>query len=1202
MSGPSDASADTRERDLFLNALERPTPEERARYLQEACQGDIALRHRIDDLLAEEEKVGGFLETPALSDPRHSTTKDAAVGPGGTAILGLVSEQPGDKIGRYKLLQQIGEGGCGVVYMAEQEEPVRRRVALKVIKLGMDTKTVIARFEAERQALAMMDHPNIARVFDAGATETGRPFFVMELVRGIKITEYCDQNSLPPDDRLKLFAQVCQAIQHAHQKGIIHRDIKPSNILVTLHDGVPVPKVIDFGIAKATEQRLTARTLFTEFAAFIGTPAYMSPEQAEMSGLDIDTRTDIYSLGVLLYELLTGKTPFDPEALLEAGLDECRRTIREKEPLRPSTRLETMVMAELTTTATQRHTDAPKLIHLLRGDLDWIVMKCLEKDRTRRYDTANGLGMDVQRYLQDEPVLARPPSNLYRLQKLLHRHRGVVSATAAVALTLLVGAGVSGWQAFRATEAERRAQAGQKTEELLRLQAESARARAEQDRRRALLNEYVADITLAQHAALNDGNYGKAVQLLNKHQPKPGEPDLRGFEWRYLLNLCRGDEDALMPTQESAVQALACSPDGRWLAVGLHDKVAVWDVRTKFLVTNLPAGALSLIFLQNGKALVAGSSAHVRIWRTEDWKEQGILPKSSGPVVLSSDGSRLASMASENERPFPGRGPRGGIRIWDTSSWEERKYLPRVSSPMAFSPDGRFLAAESREDGIAVWPVDSTNSPVVLQDSTNLFLHLPGPFAGGDHGLTFSPDGKWVVAPRNTLSKRGIFVISIWAAEDGREIAYMPADPEHVEHTGVISSVAFLPNSNTLVTASWDHSIRIWDFANRQLRTTLHGHLNEVRALAFFADGQTIVSGSKDGGIKLWKTSQAPKEPLLPGWEPLAFSADSTRLAVTWSPGPREERFENRLPLVGLFDLESGELTQQYRLENARERLGFRQPPGPGGPPMGPPGHGFGMPIGLSADLTVLVQGLPDGIVQFWNTKTGETNSLKVGEGRVDLVALSPDANVLVTGARLPTGRMPGLQWRDLRNGAHGVLETDASRVWFSLNGQSLATYQRDSGLEIWDMTDHHRRMSIGLETPLLALAFSPDGRTVATTTGPDDPENAVRLWDTTSGQQLGVFTGHKQAVWSVAFSPDGTTLASSSDDSTLRFWNVATKQELLSIRRLGGGLRGLRFSPDGQWLVGGSGLFAQKGGLQLFRAPAASSSQPRALESTKTL
>jgi len=354
-------------------------------------------------------------------------------------------EEGSDRIGRYKILQKLGEGGCGVVYMAEQTEPVRRRVALKVIKLGMDTRQVIGRFEAERQALALMDHPNIARVLDAGATDKGRPYFVMELVKGIRITEYCDQNHLPAQERLELFIQVCQAIQHAHQKGIIHRDVKPSNILVTLHDGVPVPKVIDFGIAKATDQPLTEKTVFTAFGHFMGTPAYMSPEQAELSGLDIDTRSDIYALGVLLYELLTGQTPFDGKELRQLGLDEIRRRIREIEPIRPSTRLHTMANADLTEVAHRRQSEPAKLTRFVRGDLDWIVMKCLEKDRMRRYDTANGLAMDVQRYLKNEPVVACPPSSLYRFRKMVRRNKLAVGAFSSVALSLLFGLGLSTW-------------------------------------------------------------------------------------------------------------------------------------------------------------------------------------------------------------------------------------------------------------------------------------------------------------------------------------------------------------------------------------------------------------------------------------------------------------------------------------------------------------------------------------------------------------------------------------------------------------------------------------------------------------------------------------------------------------------------------------------------------------------------------------
>jgi serine/threonine protein kinase len=371
--------------------------------------------------------------------------------------VAATAEKAGDRIGRYKLLQQIGEGGCGLVYMAEQEEPVRRRVALKVIKLGMDTKTVIARFEAERQALAMMDHPNIAKVLDAGATDTGRPYFVMELVRGIKITDYCDEHNLSTKDRLELFIQVCHAVQHAHHKGVIHRDLKPSNILVASNDGVPVPKVIDFGISKATQGRLTDQTLFTAFEQFIGTPAYMSPEQAELTMQDVDTRTDIYSLGVLLYELLTGTTPFDAQQLLASGLDAMRRTIREQEPVRPSTKFSTMLEREQTSAAKHRHTEAVKLIHLLRGDLDWIVMKCLEKDRARRYETANGLAKDLQRYLTDEPVVARPPSKLYRLQKLVRRNKLFFAAVGAVAVTLILGLAGSTWEYLKERDARQNA-------------------------------------------------------------------------------------------------------------------------------------------------------------------------------------------------------------------------------------------------------------------------------------------------------------------------------------------------------------------------------------------------------------------------------------------------------------------------------------------------------------------------------------------------------------------------------------------------------------------------------------------------------------------------------------------------------------------------------------------------------------------------
>ncbi len=454
-------SGPRREEIIFEAALALP-PEKRAGYLDNACSGDSQLRRRIEALLESNEQADGFLE-PAPGLPDGSGTERLPVSP---------AEKPGDTIGPYKIREKIGEGGWGVVYVAEQIKPVRRRVALKVIKLGMDTRSVIARFEAERQALAMMDHPNIAHVLDAGATETGRPYFVMELVRGIKITDYCDQNRLDTKQRIKLFVQVCHAVQHAHQKGIIHRDIKPSNILVTLHDGVPVPKVIDFGIAKATEGRLTNLTVYTELRQFIGTPAYMSPEQAEMSGLDVDTRSDVYSLGVLLYELLTGRTPFEAQELIQAGLDAMRHTIREKEPLPPSTRLSTMIDADLHSVAKRQSAEGPKLVRFIRGDLDWIVMKALEKDRTRRFESASALAQDVERFLRNEPIEARPPSTLYRFQKQVRRNRTVFAAGAAVIATLVLGLGLSLHLYIQEKRALRRAVAAERRQAELREQAE----------------------------------------------------------------------------------------------------------------------------------------------------------------------------------------------------------------------------------------------------------------------------------------------------------------------------------------------------------------------------------------------------------------------------------------------------------------------------------------------------------------------------------------------------------------------------------------------------------------------------------------------------------------------------------------------------------------------------------------------------------
>ncbi|MCU0979820.1 MAG: serine/threonine protein kinase [Pirellulaceae bacterium] len=434
------------EKSIFLDALDIESPSDRAAYLEVACQGNPELAASVSALLREHEREGNPIDKPVSPVgrlPLADMDETESLGP----PVGQSRQVIGTMIGPYKLMEQIGEGGFGLVYVADQQEPIRRRVALKIIKPGMESREVLNRFEAERQAIALMDHPNIARVFDAGVTDTAQPYFVMELVRGVPLTTFCDSQKLDMSERLKLFVTICHAVLHAHQKGIIHRDLKPSNILVTVQDGQPLAKVIDFGVAKAIGQSLTVKTIYTRFASMVGTPAYMSPEQAEMSAVDVDTRSDIYALGVLLYELLTGSTPFAPDRLQSAGFDELRRIIREEEPPRPSTRLSTLNNELASTVAVNRRLDPAKLASSMKRDLDWIVMKTLDKDRNRRYSTAGALSQDVSRFLMDQPVEARPPSTWYRFSKFARRNKVGLSTAAMVAGALILGTAMSVWQA-----------------------------------------------------------------------------------------------------------------------------------------------------------------------------------------------------------------------------------------------------------------------------------------------------------------------------------------------------------------------------------------------------------------------------------------------------------------------------------------------------------------------------------------------------------------------------------------------------------------------------------------------------------------------------------------------------------------------------------------------------------------------------------
>ena len=853
------------EEQLFRDALARAAGPERKGFLDGVCGDDSNLRQRLDALLRAHENPGSALERGAgiLPGPPAATIKLSF--PDDPAPL----EGPGTVIGRYRILEQIGEGGFGAVYVAEQREPVKRRVALKVIKLGMDTKQVVARFEAERQALAMMDHPNIAKVLDAGATETGRPYFVMELVRGIPITAYCDENSLDTQQRLGLFIQVCQAVQHAHQKGIIHRDLKPSNILVTLHDGVPVPMVIDFGIAKAMHGELTDKTVYTQFQQFIGTPAYVSPEQAEMSALDIDTRADIYSLGVLLYELLTGRVPFEAKELLEAGVDEMRRILREREPARPSTRLGKMTAEELTTTAKRRSAAAPKLISVLRGDLDWVVMKCLEKDRTRRYDSASNLANDIQHHLASEPVNARPPSKVYRFQKAWRRNQLAFTAGAAVVAALVIGIGISAWQAVVATRArseavqsETKAVAAQREAEKSQQAEKQARLRADAEKEEAAHSLYVADMSLAQQA-WEANNMGRLRQLLEFTKDSPH----RGFEWYYwqkqthlAWRTLRGHFDKVL--------SVACSPNGPRIVTGSFDGTAkVWELSRGIELFALKGHidkVSAVAFSSDGKRIVTGGwDGTARVWDAANGRALFAMQAQSGPVysvAFSPDGQRIVTGCSY-----------GTVKVWDTATGQELLELGEEGThvtAVAFSPDGRRIVTCSGRSGSNVRDAVSGRELLVLSGHKDEVV-----------SVAFSPDGQRIITGSEDRTAK------VWDAGSGRELLTLKG------HSANVSSVAFSSDGQLIVTGSEDGTAKLWELpgsiaagVSQGSQLTLKGHKGWVWAVTFSPDGQRIATGSSDGTAKIWEAASGRELLSLRGHQDevgsVAFSPGGERIAT----------------------------------------------------------------------------------------------------------------------------------------------------------------------------------------------------------------------------------------------------------------------------------------------------------------------------------
>jgi WD40 repeat protein/serine/threonine protein kinase len=1069
-------------------------------------------------LLAAHEGAGEFLGDPPLTAKIEEE------------LARHKPEEAGERIGPYKLMEEIGEGGFGTVWVAEQEKPVRRRVALKIIKMGMDTKEVIARFEQERQALAMMDHANIAKVLDAGATQFGRPFFVMELVRGVKITDYCDDKQLSTRERIELFITVCHAVQHAHQKGIIHRDLKPSNILVTINDGKAVPKVIDFGVAKATQGRLVEQTVYTQFQQMIGTPLYMSPEQAELTSLDIDTRSDIYSLGVLLYELLTGHTPIEQGTLARVGIDEIRRLIREVDPPRPSLRMRTLDGAEITTAAKRRKTEPAKLFGALQGDLDWIVMKCIEKDRSRRYDTANGLAMDLQRHLRNEVVIARPPTTAYLLSRFIRRNQGVFIAGTAVAASLVLGIAASLWQAMRATHAEREqrtlrtaAEAARVGEATQRQAADAARAEESKQRKLAQLQAYAADMKAAQ-AALQQSSRQQAVNLLNQYWPQPGEPDLRGIEWRYLSRAAKGDEIYTWK-HPGMVSGAQFSPDGRNVATACFDGVLrIWNVASGKLVTQFERGVsdeaihLSFCYAPDGSTLASAArdgiavldSATLRVKQTLEFLQADKANPNDISLVYAPDGRWLAAAFGRS------------IRIWDTASWESFS-LPAVSNVrISFSQDGKSLAVCRLGAGIELWDLATRMKAADLIE--------PAARGGNESwALTrFSPQGD------RMISAGGLGYVALWDVPAQKNVWVQQV------HRSRIYALAFSHDGKRFASGGFDQLIHIWDSTTQEKVMTLQGHLNEIWSLEFSPDDRYLLTSSKDGTVKLWDAEARPPAThwmLDQGEWPIGFTPDGRGLISVSEDGAAVRHWKGPEVIKALPCAAPVE----------RDRTIFAP---------------------ASQSLYVLTSA---GEVQVQDVNTLKVKrSFRISERSPTLYHVSPDERWL-------TGR--GATTRDLYvwDTASGEAVAHIDELQGNVSSRDLAVFSPDSSLlavatakwevKLWDTA---KRQFLHVLPPhpwrVYAISFSHDGKYVASSSWAGD----VRIFEVATGREsVAPLYGHGSGVQGHCFSPDDATLVSGGDDSTVRFWNVATGREMLVFAKAHNQKARLPFlSPTGELMV----------------------------------
>jgi WD40 repeat protein/predicted Ser/Thr protein kinase len=1055
--------------------------------------------------------------------------------------------QAGERFGPYRVVRLLGEGGMGVVYLAEQEEPIRRRVALKLIRIGMDTAEVIARFDSERQALALMDHPNIARVFDAGVSGQGRPYFVMEYVAGVPITKYCDAHRLTNRQRLELFRPVCMAIQHAHQKGIIHRDIKPSNILIAVVDGQPTPKVIDFGVAKAINQRLTEKTVFTQIGFFIGTPEYISPEQAEVTSLDVDTTTDIYSLGVVLYELLVGVLPFDPASLRKAGYDEIRRILREEEPPTPTARLHSLGAAA-TSVAERRHADAESLEKQLRGDLDWITMKAMDKDQSRRYPSASEFAADMGRYLRDEPVLAGPPERRYRIRKFLRRHRRYAAAAASILISLLLGLTATTVLFFRAESARREAQR----------QGDIARQQS-----------YVANLVAAD-LHLRSNEFAEARRRLLSCPT-----DLRHWEWRRLFlqsdfslatlyTLADSDHDNLR-------LSLAFSEDGSRIYSTTQHTLYSWDAATYLPVGRWSGFGSILAVTARADQLVAktyttGGLETDHTLRVFDSSRRQIATfggheNEVSAAAFSPDGARVVS------------GDRAGVLfIWDAASGKAVHRLTGSAEPViaaAFSQDGKRIVVAFGDGTVRLW--EAAGGASLRMPEAPAGLKQDRPFEARSMTVAFSPDAHWLAASSGRS-------VRLWeTASGGRSL-------EIGEFRWPIRSLAFNADGSRILAGTDEGSVHILDRFSGKPLGRLVGHESAVLVIAFHPGGRIVTADRAK--IRVWDPSSFEGIETLPPAGPwvnsIAFNPNGRLLASAnsyairlWDVSSRKEltsfkldrTFTSRIAFspdgtylactsglnaIYIFDVLSGAQSKVIRISGmlplppAERRVGESRPVQI-------------TSISFSPDGSRIASGSNDGAVRFWDVATGREVSRVSVTDSVNSVAFSPDGRRVATAS----GDVSGLQQR-LREPAVRVWDVDSGKlhaaakpapggplpaVFSSLASARDLVYSRDGtriaslhnyapSPMVWDAASGAPIVEVKgpaahFAMPL-SITFHPDGRRLFTSWG-----HLVQISDASSGEPLLLLQGHEDRVAAIAISPDGSRLASGAMDGTVRIWDT---------------------------------------------------------------